>query len=129
MGVFANGEGAAQVTNTLNPGASTVFTIVANNTGPSPDSYNLGASTVNTFASVTLPAGWTVSFRADGGAGNCSTTGRDHHQHRPVAAGGNAVVCAVVGVPAGFAAAPRSCTSVRCRPRRTPRTRCMTPSS
>ncbi|WP_431094709.1 beta strand repeat-containing protein [Polaromonas aquatica] len=104
VGVFANGEGAAQVTNTLNPGASTVFTIVANNTGPSPDSYNLGASTVNTFASVTLPAGWTVSFRADGGAGNCSTTGATITNTGAVAAGGNVVVCAVVGVPAGFAA-------------------------
>ena len=104
VGVFANGEGAAQVTNSLNPGASTTFTIVANNTGPSPDSYNLGASTVNTFASVTLPAGWTVSFRADGGAGNCSTTGATITNTGTVAAGGNAVVCAVVGVPAGFAA-------------------------
>lgn len=104
VGVFANGEGAAQVTNTLNPGASTVFTIVANNTGPSPDSYNLGASTVNTFASVTLPAGWTVSFRADGGVGNCSTTGATITNTGSVAAGGNVVVCAVVGVPAGFAA-------------------------
>ncbi|AYQ28127.1 MULTISPECIES: DUF11 domain-containing protein [unclassified Polaromonas] len=103
-GVFTNGEGAAQVTNTLNPGASTVFTIVANNTGPSPDSYNLGASTVNTFASVTLPAGWTVSFRADGGTGNCSTMGATITNTGSVAAGGNAVVCAVVGVPAGFAA-------------------------
>jgi len=104
VGVFANGEGAAQVTNSLNPGASTTFTIVANNTGPSPDSYNLGASTVNTFASVTLPAGWTVSFRADGGAGNCSTTGATITNTGTVAAGGNVVVCAVVGVPAGFAA-------------------------
>ena len=103
-GVFANGEGAAQVTNTLNPGASTVFTVVANNTGPSPDSYNLGASTVNTFASVALPAGWTVSFRADGGAANCSTTGATITNTGSVAAGGRAVVCAVVGVPAGFAA-------------------------
>lgn len=103
-GVFANGEGAAQVTNTLNPGASTVFTIVANNTGPSPDSYNLGASTVSTFASVTLPAGWTVSFRADGGVGNCSTLGATITNTGSVAAGGNVVVCAVVGVPAGFAA-------------------------
>ncbi len=104
VGVFANGEAAAQVTNTLNPGASTVFTIVANNTGPSPDSYNLGASTVSTFASVTLPAGWTVSFRADGGVGNCSTMGATITNTGSVAAAGNAVVCAVVNVPAGFVA-------------------------
>ncbi|MEO7886910.1 MAG: hypothetical protein ABI893_02665 [Polaromonas sp.] len=104
VGVFANGEAAAQVTNTLNPGAATTFTIVANNTGPSPDSYNLGASTVSTFASVTLPAGWTVSFRADGGAGNCSTTGATITNTGSVAAGGNVVVCALVNVPSGFAA-------------------------
>ena len=103
-GVFANGEASAQVTNTLNPGASTVFTIVANNTGPSPDSYNLGASTVNTFASVTLPVGWSVSFRADGGANNCSTMGATVTNTGPVAAGGKTTVCAVVGVPAGSTA-------------------------
>lgn len=103
-GLFANGEAAAQVTNTLNPGNSTVFTVVANNTGPSPDSYNLGASTVATFASVTLPAGWSVSFRADGGAGNCSTTGATITNTGSVAAGGNVVVCALVNVPAGFVA-------------------------
>jgi uncharacterized repeat protein (TIGR01451 family) len=103
-GVFANGEAAAQVTNSLNPGNATTFTVVASNTGPSPDSYNLGASTVSTFASVTLPAGWTVSFRADGGTGNCSTTGATITNTGSVTAGGNVVVCAVVNVPAGFAA-------------------------
>jgi uncharacterized repeat protein (TIGR01451 family) len=104
FGVFATGEAAAQVTNTLNPGASTVFSLVANNTGPSPDSYNLGASTVNTFASVTLPAGWTVSFRVDNSAGSCSTMGATITNTGTVAAGGAAFVCAVVNVPAGFAA-------------------------
>lgn len=104
VGVFATGEGSAQVTNTVNAGASTIFTIVAKNTGASPDSYNLSASTVNTFASVTLPAGWTVAFRADGGAGNCSTTGATITNTGSVAGGGNAVVCAVVSVPSGFAA-------------------------
>ena len=103
-GVFVNGEASPVLTNTLNPGTATIFTLVANNTGPSPDSYNLGASTVNTFSSVTLPAGWTVSFRADGGAGNCSTTGATITNTGSVAAGSTAVICAVVNVPAGYVA-------------------------
>ncbi len=101
----AGPEGAAVVTNTTPAGASTTFTLVANNTGPSPDTYNLGASTVSTFASQTLPAGWTVSFRTDGGAGNCSTTGATITNTGTVPAGGSAVVCAVVTVPAGAPAA------------------------
>ncbi len=101
----AGPEAGAVVTNAVAPGASTTFTLVTNNTGPSPDSYNLGASTVSSFATTTLPAGWTVSFRADGGAGNCSTTGATITNTGTVAAGGNAVVCAVVTVPAGAPAA------------------------
>jgi uncharacterized repeat protein (TIGR01451 family) len=104
FGVFPTGEAAAQVTNTVNPAASTTFTLVANNTGPAPDSYNLGASTVASFASSTLPAGWTVSFRADGGGGTCATTGATLTNTGSVAPGGSVVVCAVVSVPAAFAA-------------------------
>jgi hypothetical protein len=81
VGVFANGEGAAQVTNTLNAGASTIFTIVANNTGASSDTYNLGASTVNTFSSVTLPAGWAVSLPRRRWSGQLLDHWRNHHQH------------------------------------------------
>jgi uncharacterized repeat protein (TIGR01451 family) len=97
-------EGSAVITNTTNPGTSTTFILVANNRGPAPDSYNLGASTVSNFASQTLPAGWTVTFKADGGAGNCSTTGATLTSTGSVAAGGNQVVCALVTVPAGYAA-------------------------
>jgi trimeric autotransporter adhesin len=104
-GVGAGPEGAAVVTNTTAPGTSTTFTLVANNTGPSPDSYNLGASTVSNFASQTLPAGWTVTYKADGGAGNCSTTGATITNTGSVAAGGSTLVCAVVTVPAGAPAA------------------------
>src|SRR6266480_2231505 len=68
------------------------------------NSYNPGASTVSNFASQTLPAGWTVTFKADGGAGNCSTTGATITSTATVAAGGAATVCAVVSVPAGYAA-------------------------
>lgn len=104
-GAGAGPEGAAVVTNAITPGNSTTFTLVASNTGPSPDSYNLGASTVSNFAAATLPAGWTVSFRADGGTGNCSTTGATITNTGSVAAGASAVVCAVVSVPAGSPAA------------------------
>jgi len=103
-GAGAGPEGAAQVSNPVNPGNTTVFTLVANNTGPSPDSYNLGASTVSNFSSQTLPAGWTVTFKSDGGAGNCSTTGATITNTGAVAAGASATVCAVVSVPAGYAA-------------------------
>jgi uncharacterized repeat protein (TIGR01451 family) len=97
-------EAAAVITNATNPNSSTTFVLVANNRGLSPDSYNLAASTVANFSSQTLPGGWTVTFKADGGAGNCSTTAATLTNTGTVAGGGNAVVCAVVTVPAGYAA-------------------------
>jgi len=104
-GVFPSGEPAAQVTKSLNPGTSTTFTIVAKNTGAAPDAYDLAVSTTGTFPGA-LPAGWIVRFLKDGGANNCSTTGADITSTGTgsVAAGLNAVVCAVVSVPANFAA-------------------------
>ena len=93
-------EASAVVTNTLSPGQSSTFTVYVNNIGPVSDSYNLAASTVSNFSSVTLPTGWTVVFKADGGAGNCSSTGATLTTTASVPAGGNAVVCAVVSVPA-----------------------------
>jgi trimeric autotransporter adhesin len=104
-GVGAGPEGAAVVTNTTSPGTSTTFTLIANNTGPSPDSYNLGASTASNFASQTLPTGWTVTYKADGGLGNCSTTGATITNTGSVPAGAPIVVCAVVTLPAGAPAA------------------------
>ena len=98
-------EATAQVTNATNPNSSTTFVIVANNSGPIADTYNLGASTVSTFASQTLPTGWTVTFKADGGAGNCSTTGATLSNTGSVNAAGSVTVCAVVTVPAGATAA------------------------
>ncbi|MBS0213045.1 MAG: DUF11 domain-containing protein [Proteobacteria bacterium] len=101
----APGQGAGPeptpvITNTVNPGASSTFTIYVNNTGPVSDSYNLAASNVANFSSITLPPGWTVVFKLDGGAGNCSTTGATISTTPSVPAGGNVVVCAVVTVPA-----------------------------
>ena len=45
-----------------------------------------------------------MTFKADGGAGNCSTTGATITNTGTVASLSNAVVCAVVTVPAGYAA-------------------------
>jgi uncharacterized repeat protein (TIGR01451 family) len=104
-GVGPGPESGAQVTNPANPGSATTFVLVANNTGAIADSYNIGASTVSSFASQTLPSGWTVAFKADGGAGNCATTGATITNTGSVAAGGYVTVCAVVTVPAGAAAA------------------------
>ena len=102
-GVGPGPEASAQVTNATNPATSTTFIVVTNNTGPVADSYSLAVSTVSNFSSQTLPAGWTVAFKADGGAGNCTTTAATIVNTGTVAAGGNTTVCAVVAVPAGFA--------------------------
>lgn len=104
LGANAGPEATALVTNTTNPGTSTTFIVVAKNTGPVADAYALTSSTDSSFASQTLPAGWSVAFKADGGAANCSTTGATITSTPSIAAGGNSVVCAVVSVPAGFAA-------------------------
>ncbi|NMM09458.1 MAG: DUF11 domain-containing protein [Polaromonas sp.] len=97
---FGPGPGVLAVANSVNPGNTTVFTLFANNTGPSPDSYNLAASVDSAFGSLTLPAAWTVTFKLDGGAGNCSTTGATITNTGSAPAGGNVKVCAVVTVPA-----------------------------
>lgn len=107
-GVGAGPEGTPQVTNATNPGTTTVFTLVASNNGPSPDSYNLSASTSSDF-STGLPTGWTVTFRADGGGGSCATTGATITNTGTVAATtGTATVCAVVTIPAGYDAGTTS---------------------
>ena len=45
-----------------------------------------------------------MTFKADGGVGNCSTTGATITNTGSVAAGGSTPVCAVVSVPPGYAA-------------------------
>jgi uncharacterized repeat protein (TIGR01451 family) len=100
LGTSAGPEGSAVVTNSTNPGTTTVFTLVTRNTGPSPDSYNLAASTDSTFGALALPAGWTVDFKADASAGACTSTGATITNTGSVAAGLSATVCAVVTIPA-----------------------------
>jgi uncharacterized repeat protein (TIGR01451 family) len=91
----ANAGNAVITTNTVTPSDSaptlTRFQLFVNNTGGVADSYNL--TTVGT------PAGWTVVFRADGGAGNCSTVGATLTATGTINAGANRLVCAEVTVP------------------------------
>lgn len=47
------------INNAANPGATTIFTLVANNTSTVSDNYNL--------STVSLPAGWSVVFKDAGG--------------------------------------------------------------
>lgn len=102
-----SGDGA-QVTNSTNPGTTTTFTLVTNNTGPSPDSYNLTANTLFNFTGSVVPAGWTVTFKASVGNA-CLSTGASITNTGNVPAAvlgvpGFVTVCAVVTVPAGFPA-------------------------
>ena len=82
-------------TNTVTPSTTgtttTTFTLFVNNGGTINDTYNLTATSV--------PAGWTVTYRADGGSNNCSTTGAVITQVT-VNAVSNRPVCAIVTLPA-----------------------------
>jgi len=82
---------------TVLPGNTARFTLYVNNTSAQGDNYDLAGSTDGTFVGLTLPAGWTLTFR---NAVNAVITNTG-----PVAAGGSALVYADVDVPAGTAAA------------------------
>ena len=95
-GAGAGPEASFVIRNTTNPGTTTRFTLVVNNTSAQADDFAMTASTDNTFGALSLPAGWTVTFR---NASNSviTTTGA-------VAAGGNSLVYADVFVATGTAA-------------------------
>ena len=82
-------------TNTVTPSTTTTtvtrFVLYVNNTGAINDSFNLAAAGA--------PAGWTVAFRADGGAGNCTTVGASLTSTGTINAGANRLLCAEVTVP------------------------------
>lgn len=97
-------EGAPVNTIVIQPAAAGVFQLWVENTSPQPDSYTFAYSDQN-FVVGTLPAGWSVSFYVDGGAGDCSTTG-------PVASGAFVVLpgagakqlfCATINIVNGTA--------------------------
>jgi trimeric autotransporter adhesin len=106
LGTGAGPEAAAVTTQSVNPGASTTFVLKVNNTSALADTYNLAASTDVSFTSITLPAGWTVGFRADGGAGDCSSLGSTITNTGNVIPGTPFTACAVVSVPANAPATP-----------------------
>lgn len=82
-------------TNAVTPSTSgpttTRFQLYVNNTGAINDSFNLTSSAA--------PAGWTVTFRADGGAGNCSTVGAALTTTGTINASSARLICAEVVVP------------------------------
>lgn len=107
-GQGAGPEASAVVTNAVNPGQTSKFTIFVNNVGPVSDSYSLAASTASNFSSVTLPTGWTVVFSA----GTCSSTGTAISNTGSIPAGGSATICAVVSVPASGVGAAAATSDV-----------------
>lgn len=56
-------EVAPVVVNNANPAATTRFTLYVTNLSSIGDTFNLAASTDSSFGSITVPAGWTVTFR------------------------------------------------------------------
>lgn len=92
QGLGIGPEATARVTNSINAGATTRFTLFVNNTGAAADSYDLSASNVSSFATG-LPAGWTVVFSDTGGT-VLTNTGA-------IPGGGNKQINADVSVPFG----------------------------
>ena len=86
-------EVGAVVTNTASPGTVTRFTLFVNNTSGVTDTFNLGASSDSTFATLTLPPGWAVVFR-DAANAVVTSTG-------VITAGGSKQIFADVTVPTG----------------------------
>ena len=108
LGVGPGPEASAVVTNATNPGTTTTFTLYVNNTSAAnvADSYDLLASNTTTFGSSnTLPAGWSVTFRASNGADCTAANLGAVISNTGVVNGGTAkLVCAVISVPNNFAA-------------------------
>jgi trimeric autotransporter adhesin len=105
----ANGEGntgtTVITTNTVNPGVSTSFVVYVKNKSAVADSYDLTVTTV-------LPLNWTVLFKKDGGAGNCSTTGTTLSNTDVISPNTSKLICMVVSVPATGAGAIATTTNI-----------------
>jgi trimeric autotransporter adhesin len=110
---IANGLGpdnAAVITNnTVTPAVATTtttrFQLYVNNTSTVAQIYNVSGTFVSVPGGVGLaaqPAGWTIVFRDDGGAGNCSTVAGTVTSTgaTPIAAGSSKLICAEITVPA-----------------------------
>lgn len=108
LGTGAGPEASAVVTNATNPGTTTTFTLYVNNTSAAnvADSYDLLASSTTTFgSSSTLPAGWSVTFRASNGSDCTAANLGSVISNTGVVNGGTAkLVCAVISIPNNYAA-------------------------
>ena len=82
----------------VSPDQSTVFSLWVRNTGSAPDSYNLEYSDSD-FIAGQLPNGWSLTFFADGGLGDCSSLSAQLTNTGQVAAGASHLVCAQVSIP------------------------------
>ena len=88
----------------VDPGSTATFTLLIENEGTlSSDTYDLDASTDSTFATVSLPAGWSVVFRDAGNAVITSLT---------VPASTTTTITAEVSVPANAPPAAAPGTSI-----------------
>ncbi len=91
-GLGAGPEASAIVTKTANPNTTT-FLLFMNNTSGVADTYDLAASTSSSFASISLPAGWSVVFT--------DSTGTVITNTGTISAGANKQITATVTIPAG----------------------------
>ena len=107
---FGPGTATAITTNTTNPGTTTTFKLYLNNTSITADNYDLSVS-----APAVLPVGWTMLFKNDGGAGNCSTTGATITNSGIINAANSKLVCALVSVPVTGAGAVPGTTNLTFR--------------
>lgn len=102
-------DSTVKVTNSLAPSPATPsltrFKLFTNNTSSIPQVYELSYAWLAVPGGVGLttpPASWTVVFRSDGGAGDCSTTTGPPFTNTgavPIPAGGSRLVCAEISVP------------------------------
>ncbi|MDD4929568.1 MAG: hypothetical protein PHP85_09855 [Gallionella sp.] len=88
----------------VNPGATVTYPLYVNNTSAIADTYAV--------TSTALPAGWSVVFVADGGAGNCTTLGATVTNTGVINAGANTLICAVVTTAATGATAAPGATAI-----------------
>ena len=107
-------------TNTVTPSTTGAdghaLPLYVNNTGSINDSFNLAVGPL-----TPVPAGWSVVFRADGGARRLLDGRREPHHTGTINAGANRLICAEVTVPvttSGQAARGQPRTSTSRRPPR-----------
>ena len=103
-GAYVNGSAALTPNKSAAPGGTVTYVLKVNNTSTTADTYTMAISTAETFAATTPPAGWTATFKADGGAGDCSTLGAVISNTGVINGGANGTVCAILNVPANATA-------------------------